>query len=98
ANRLTDLLGKVKQLSEGPLNRIAQTLADAFRVGRDALEAQQSPSAVRQRLQEAGALQNEVIQSLEQMLGLFTEWDSFSRLAPEVGQIRADEQHLASET
>ena len=47
------------------------------------------------RLQAAAARQDEVIQSLEGLLGTLTEWDSFSRLAREIGQIRSEQEQLA---
>lgn len=100
AARLGDLLTKVRELNRGPLPAIEQELTQAFKAARERAEAPQAAGAavVVERLRTAGVRQDDVIASLENMLGALAEWDSFSRLAREIGQIRADEAAVAEET
>lgn len=94
ATRLNELLTKVRELNRGPLPLIEQELTQAFKAAGEPTGV----AAVVERLRAGGQKQDEVIASLEGMLGALAEWDSFSRLAREIGQIRTDEQALADET
>ena len=51
-----------------------------------------------ERLRRAGAQQEQVVQELERMTGALSQWDSFSRIAREVGQIHIDQSQLADDT
>ena len=94
ATRLNELLTKVLELNRGPLPAIEQELTQAFKAAGEPAGA----AGVLERLRGAGQQQDEVIAVLEGMLGALAEWDSFSRLAREIGQIRTDEVALAEET
>ena len=100
ATRLNELLTKVRELNRGPLPLIEQELTQAFKSAGEAAEPTKSAAAmaVVERLQAAGQRQDEVIATLEGMLGALAEWDSYSRLAREIGQIRTDQTSLAEET
>jgi hypothetical protein len=100
ATRLNELLTKVRELNRGPLPLIEQELTQAFKSAGAPAETAKTEAAlaVVQRLQAAGQRQDDVIASLEGMLGTLAEWDSFSRLAREIGQIRTDQTVLAEET
>ncbi|MCI0360512.1 MAG: hypothetical protein L0211_18700, partial [Planctomycetaceae bacterium] len=97
AERMNDLLTKVRELGRGPLVEIARQLTEAFKTAREAMD-RSAPANPAAALQAASARQDEVIQTLEGLLGTLTEWDSFSRLAREIGQIHSEQQRLAEAT
>jgi hypothetical protein len=94
ATRLNDLLTKIRELNRGPLPLIEQELTQAFK----AADEPSGVATVVDRLRAGGQKQDEVIAALETMLGALAEWDSFSRLTREIGQIRTDQTALAEET
>jgi len=100
--RLNELLAQVRALNLQPLPAIDQQLGEAFKTAREALDAApcgEGPAeGVAHTLHEAGTKQDEVVQALERMVGTLSEWDSFSRLAREIGQIRSEEERLARDT
>jgi hypothetical protein len=105
AARLQQLRDEVRKLNAGPLPAIEQELTQAFKAAREAVDAgEANPSArgaaepVVACLRAAGTQQDQVVQALEAMLGALSEWDSFNRLAREIGAIRSDQQRLADET
>ncbi len=58
--------------------------------------AEKSPGG--QALAEAGQRQDEVINSLEQMLSELSEWDNYRRFHREISQLRREQEELAGET
>jgi hypothetical protein len=104
AQRMNDLLAKVRLLNRGPLVEISQRLTETFKAVRARLDAGNSDASaddaaeVGPWLAAAGSQQDEVIAVLEGLLGTLKEWDSFSRLAREIGQIRTDQERIADET
>lgn len=103
--RLEQLLAEVRKLNSGPLPAIEQELSQAFKTAREVIDVddpnerdRQPVEAIIARLRAAGVHQDEAIASLETMLGALAEWDSFSRLAREIGAIRSDQESLADET
>jgi hypothetical protein len=105
--RLNDLLTQVHAINQGPIPAIGQELTEAIKAAGEATSDRVAPqreacdglaSDVPGRLQSAAARQEDVVQSLERIVGTLTEWDNFSRIAREVGQIRADQERLAAET
>ena len=113
ADRMRELLAKVRTLREQELAAISHELTAALKSAQSGAErgagdgpAENSPNCgaaddaaayatVQQSLQSAGARQEKVIATLESLLGDLAQWDSFSRLAREVGQIRTDQQAIA---
>ena len=102
AGRMTDLLTKVRGLNREPLVEISRQLTEAFKTAREGLDAVGAGAArdgdAAPSLSAAAAKQDEVILALEGLLGTLTEWDSFSRLAREIGQIRSEQERLAGDT
>ncbi|HUE72565.1 MAG TPA: hypothetical protein VMP01_16895 [Pirellulaceae bacterium] len=110
ADRMRELLAKVQALREQELAGISHELTAALksaqaRANRGAGVPPADPSSncgaeepevVQQSLAAAGAGQERVITTLESLLGDLSQWDSFSRLSREVGQIRADQQTIAA--
>ncbi|MEX2174039.1 MAG: hypothetical protein WD872_06735, partial [Pirellulaceae bacterium] len=100
--RMNDLLGKVRLISGEPLVEINAQLTEAFKSVRQRIDSggvgAGAEAGAGDSLRAAAVRQDEVIESLEALLGVLTEWDSFSRLAREIGQIRGDQQRLADET
>ena len=100
--RLSELLAQVRALNQQPLPAIDQQLGEAFKSAREALDAapcgDEPAENIAGLLRAAGGTQDEVVQALERMVGTLSEWDSFSRLAREIGQIRSEEERLARET
>jgi hypothetical protein len=103
AERMQELLEKVRQIEREQLAAIAHELNAALKaaraaVGQEASSCGPPPEEVSQGLARAGAGQEQVIETLESLLGNLTQWDSFSRLAREVAQLRSEEERLADET
>lgn len=104
--RMTELLEQVRQLNRQPLPLITRELTAAVKSARAKAEAENTPQSqcaddlatTTQSLEAAGVQQDEVVSRLETILGELSQWDSFSRLAREVGQIRQEQQKLAEET
>jgi hypothetical protein len=93
AQRLTELLQRLRELTIGPIPAIDQELTEALKSA-----SHPTPGEISQYLRNAGGRQDELVQSLEKLVGTLTEWDSFSRVAREVGQIRSDQERLAVDT
>ncbi len=102
ATRMNDLLAKVRTLNREPLVEISRQLTEAFKTAREEQDAgpsgAASPGDAAPALSAAAAKQDEVILALEGLLGTLTEWDSFSRLAREIGQIRVEQERLSGAT
>lgn len=98
ARRMEELQSEVRQIVGGPLADIRQRLTQASKALRASGEASTADQDIESLLASAGASQDEAIRSLEKILSLLAPWDSFSRLAREIGQVRADQQQVADET
>lgn len=97
SDRMQALLTNVRKLNRGPLVEVGRHLTDALKLARAMSDGDASADAV-PSLMAAATRQLEVIESLEAMLGKLADWDSFSRLAREIGQIRSEQQQVADET
>jgi hypothetical protein len=98
AARMRDLAAQVRRLNQEPLPAINQQLTETFKEWRAAADDGTPAENLALPLAEVGARQQEVIDALEGMLGSLTEWDSFSRLAREVGQLRSEQEKISTET
>jgi hypothetical protein len=105
ADRMTELREKVRRLAKEELAGISHELTAALKSAQAGAENKESsgcpadvPADVGQSLATAGASQERVIAVLESLLGDLSQWDNFSRLAREIGQIRSDQTALADET
>jgi hypothetical protein len=96
ADRMNDLLASVRTLNREPLVEISRQLTEASKTAREGLDGGREAAGgdAAPALSTAAARQDEVIATLESLLGKLTEWDSFSRLAREIGQIRGEEERL----
>jgi hypothetical protein len=97
SDRMQALLTNVRKLNRGPQVEVGRYLTDALKAAR-AMRDGDASAAAGPALMAAASRQSEVIESLEAMLGTLAEWDSFSRLAREIGQIRGEQQQVANET
>ena len=103
ADRMKELLEKVRSLSRQEMTAIAHSLTSALKMALASAERgggfpAEEQRQIRQSLAATVAGQERVIAELEAILGELSQWDSFSRLAREVGQIRTDQSLLADET
>ncbi len=111
ADRMRELLDKVRAISRDELTSISHELTAALKSAQARLDrdsgappsdsapkprAPEELSSVTRPLQVAGAGQDRVITTLESLLGNLSQWDNFSRLAREVGQIRAEQESVAN--
>jgi hypothetical protein len=110
ADRMRELSARLQVLREKELAGIAHELTAALKSAQARADrgagvesgepsprrAAEEPEDVQKSLAAAGAGQERVIATLEALLGDLSQWDSFSRLAREVGQIRADQQSIAT--
>ena len=96
--RMNELLSEIRQINQGPLVDIRQQLTEASKALRAGGEVATADETVVAILERAGASQDQVIRSLESILNSLAPWDSFSRLAREIGKVRADQQQVAEET
>lgn len=102
ADRLRQLLAKVRELASQELSSISHDLTTAIKSGQaveDRPPCGDDEDAVAGRsLKSAGLAQERVIGTLESLLGDLSQFDSFSRLAREVGQMAVDQRGIASES
>lgn len=90
--RLLDELGR---LGEQELPVISRELTTALKSSQADAGDQQ---AAGRALAAAGRHQDEVIRSLEQMLGELSEWDNYRRFHREIGQLRHDQETINEQT
>lgn len=100
--RLLDELGR---LGEQELPLISRELTSALKSSQAGVEADQGAKPRRgpeqpagRALAAAGQHQDEVIRSLEQMLGELSEWDNYRRFHREIGQLRHDQEAVNEQT
>ncbi|HUY31257.1 MAG TPA: hypothetical protein VMV69_00645 [Pirellulales bacterium] len=88
------LLDEINALGDGPLPAAARELTAALKAGQE----QTAQSLLAQSLTGAAAGQDQVIQSLEKMLGELSQWDNYRRFHRELGQLRREQEGLNDET
>lgn len=110
--RMRSLRDELRRLAGSPLPAVERALINALKVVRDDLDRRgdvslessstsadpAARSATAESLAAAGAGQDEVITSLERLLGDLEEWDNYRRFAREISRLRGDQQGLAKET
>ncbi len=105
--RLRELRDGVRALNENTLPQIEHRVIDALKLAREDLAGRGKDGTggdptIRDPLlrlvREAAADQQEVIRSLEQMLGQLSQWDSYRQLAREVGQLRREQERVNERT
>lgn len=104
--RMTGILDEIARLDEEHLGAIESELtrfikAAQMNLPRDA-ESQDARAPaddeLRQSLATAGRNQQQVVSSLESMLGELGRWDNYRRFAREITQLRRDQQEIAKQT
>lgn len=85
------LLSEIDRLGKDELPPIGRELTSALKSSQAGGKPGQNQPAAR-ALAAAGKHQDEVIQSLEQMLGELSEWDNYRRFHREIGQLRHDQE------
>ncbi len=98
SQRLRELLRQVQELNQSQLPIIEQELTQAIKSAAENTAASNLGEEIVKRLVTVGARQDEVVRSLESMVGTLGQWDNFSRIAREISQVRSDQDRLASET
>ena len=105
--RLTQLRDGIRALNEHALPRIEHHMIDALKLAREDLstrgennttDATPLREPLLQLVQDATVAQEEVVRSLEQMLGQLSQWDSYRRLATEVGRLRREQEDVHQRT
>ncbi len=106
-DRLVPLHAGIRALNENTLPGIEHRLIDALKLAREALRAQgEHPAAaatplrepLEQLVRDVTAGQEQVVRALEQMLGQLAQWDSYRRLATEVGRFRREQVEVRQRT
>jgi hypothetical protein len=98
--RMQAVLTQIGRLADNELAIIARGLTAAIKSGQVQLDegalarVGKPNAAVADPLAVAGGNQEQVIQSLEQMLAELGRWDSFRRFHRDVGQLLRDQQEL----
>lgn len=96
SQRLKQLLTQIHALNEHLMPSFHQELTDAIKAAAESNDA--SPDEARRRLRHAAARNEEVVRSLEEIVGTLTEWEDFGRIARELRQILEDQNGLIRET
>jgi hypothetical protein len=104
--RMQGLLDEIGRIEREHLTTIDRELNSAIKGGQAALPTEQSPPptpqpgdpAVGKSLTEAGSQQDQVVASLEQMLGELSQWDNYRRFHREITQLRTEQEEVASQT
>ena len=93
------LLSQVEQMAREPLPAIRRELTEALKQAQSALDAgDQAPDEVSSLLATTGQQQNEVVESLENLIDELARWDHYRRFARELTQIQDEQQQLADAT
>ncbi|HXT61203.1 MAG TPA: hypothetical protein VN699_21360 [Pirellulales bacterium] len=87
------LLAEVNRLGEQELPLIGRDLTAALKSSQADLG-----KAAAHSLTSAGEHQDQVIQSLEKMLGELSQWDNYRRFHREIGQLRHDQEAINEQT
>jgi hypothetical protein len=104
SRRMNELRAQLRHVSSKVMVDIGQQLTSALKSGRaldlsnEVYKSEQKLAPVTEPLLAAEAKQQQAIAELEALLGELSEWDTFSRLAREVGQIRQLQEELLEET
>jgi hypothetical protein len=106
-NRLGQLRDGIGALNENALSRIEHRMLDALKLAREdlgtrsenhATDAARLREPLLQLVRDVTADQEEVVRSLELMLGQLSQWDSYRRLATEVGRLRREQEDVRQRT
>jgi hypothetical protein len=91
--RLRELQAELQRINGSLLPAVEQDFIDAQK----SLGAKTAATAT-ERLESAAFQQGNLIERLEKMVGSLSQWDSLSRVARDLGQIRDAQQRLLEET
>ncbi len=105
--QMTHLAQKVTEISKDPLPRVERGLISSLKGAQEAFQRVAIGVADRSKLRapllpdtkvaldKAGDAQDEVIKTLEDLLGGLSQWDSYRRFAVVVRQLRRDQEELS---
>ena len=108
--RMQQLLGEIDRIRQDHLPVIEQQMQSAIKGAQselpksDAQDPSEPPAkqpmdpAISEALTTAGQEQDQVIASLEQMLGELSQWDNYRRFHREIGQLKTEQEEIAEET
>ena len=105
--RMNQLLSAVQEISDVHLPPIQNDLIDALKIAREALftaaaadELQTAPASdeLQAIVRAAGEQQDEVIARLENLLGDFSQWDSYRRFSRELSHLRQGQEEVLQDT
>lgn len=100
--QLTGLLATLEELQRNELAAISFELVGVLNTARSGVQASSAdvaaPPELADGLADAGRLQDQVIERLEELLGGFSRWDNYRRFSREIGRIRAQQQELHART
>lgn len=100
--RMNELLAAVQLIGQQYLPEIRRQLIGAIKLARSLpspeSEDDPPPEDLAVAVTTAGRGQDEVIRTLEELLGELSQWDSYRRFAREIGRIRRDQQAVLAES
>ena len=92
------LLDELERLGQEELPLISRELTAALKSSQADGDQPGRKEPAKRALAAAGEHQDEVIRSLEQMLGELSEWDNYRRFHREIGQLRHDQEAVNEQT
>lgn len=102
---MSAILDEIERLNHEHLGKIESDLVSFIKAAqaglpRDAGESATVPGddEMRQSLASAAGNQDQVVVSLEKMLGELGRWDNYRRFAREIGQLKRDQEEIAGQT
>ena len=106
ARRMQGMLAEIERLEAehlGPIDHEWTAAIKSAQVDLDDAAAEHEPNrpqraAVAAALEQVGSNQDEVIRSLESMLGNLSEWDSYRRFGRDVAQIDREQEEVERST
>lgn len=99
--QMQSVLNEVDRLQTGELPQIQRQLTSALKGSQNAVggaPAADVHSPVAESLGEAGAGQDEVLRTLEQLVAGLQQWDNYRRFHRELTQLRAQQDRLGQDT
>lgn len=107
--RMTAIKTEIQRLGKDHLPAIDREMTGSLKASQDRLrdatagdkKPERDPAAAKKiadSLNTATGHQDEVIKTLEQMLGELSQWDNYRRFHREIGQLRHDQEGIARDT
>lgn len=98
--QMQTLLEEINRLQTGELPQVQRQLTQSLKQAQDASPPNLQPDGepLSETLRQAGAGQDEVVRTLEQLIDGLQQWDNYRRFHRELTQLRSQQDRLSQDT